>query len=382
MTPTTRRLIAVRGLRSLGQGVLVVDFALYLRGLHWSAVAISAVLSLGLAVGAALMAVAGPASDRLGRRGFLIGYELALLLAAAVALVTAAPGPLAVAAVVGGFGRGANGAAGPFAPVEQAWLAEGLAPDERGHVFSVNAGMGFSGMAVGALLAALVPVLGQRFPFVVVMAASALCLAVLVGLREVRGPRAAEAEPVVRQRENGLVRRLVVANALNGIGIGMTGPLIAYWFAVRFGRGPEAIGPLLAASFALTAAASLGAGRLTRRHGVVRTVVGLRAAGVGMLLALPFAPGFATAAVLYVGRSVVNRSTIGARSALSVGLVRAERRGFAVSVGAVSSAVPRAVGPLLTGVMFQHGWLALPFVLGAVFQVGYLVAFYGFREFG
>jgi len=43
--PTTRRLLLMRTLRSVGQGVLVVDFALYLHALQWSGVAIGLVLT-------------------------------------------------------------------------------------------------------------------------------------------------------------------------------------------------------------------------------------------------------------------------------------------------------------------------------------------------
>ena len=61
---TTRLLLATRFVRSVGQGALAVDFTLYLRALHWSAVAISGVLSGALLVGVVLTLVAGPLSDR------------------------------------------------------------------------------------------------------------------------------------------------------------------------------------------------------------------------------------------------------------------------------------------------------------------------------
>lgn len=38
LSPTARILIASRAVRSLGQGALAVDFALYLAALHWNAV--------------------------------------------------------------------------------------------------------------------------------------------------------------------------------------------------------------------------------------------------------------------------------------------------------------------------------------------------------
>ena len=38
LSPTARLLIASRAVRSLGQGALAVDFALYLAALHWNTV--------------------------------------------------------------------------------------------------------------------------------------------------------------------------------------------------------------------------------------------------------------------------------------------------------------------------------------------------------
>ena len=52
--PTTKQLLATRALRSVGQGTLVVDFALYLHALQWSAVAIGLLLSASGIFGAAL----------------------------------------------------------------------------------------------------------------------------------------------------------------------------------------------------------------------------------------------------------------------------------------------------------------------------------------
>jgi hypothetical protein len=46
----------------------------------------------------------------------------------------------------------------------------------------------------------------------------------------------------------------------------------------------------------------------------------------------------------------------------------------------VSMQVPRAVSPLLTGLLFASGELALPFLIGAAFQGAYLVFYY--RSFG
>ncbi|HEY1410982.1 MAG TPA: hypothetical protein VGF36_02515, partial [Rhodopila sp.] len=74
--------------------------------------------------------------------------------------------------------------------------------------------------------------------------------------------------------------------------------------------------------------------------------------------------------------AMFNRGTTGARGALSVSIVRAGRRGFAASMANVSMQVPRSISPLLTGLLFAAGDLALPFLVGAAFQGAYIALYY------
>ena len=387
---TTRLLLATRFVRSIGQGALVVDMTLYLRALTWSALAISAVLSAALLGGVVLTLLAGPLSDRGGRRRFLFAYEAAQFCAGLAACLSSQPAILSAAAVVGGFGRGGNGAAGPFAPVEQAWLAQSVSAVRRGPVYSLNAALGFLGNAVGAVTAALPARLHTLLPgalayrplFLLSAVGSLLCCALIFATPDSeagpsRGrPAAEQAAHGVQARENRLVLRLMIANMMNGAGVGATGPLIAYWFALRFGEGPAEIGPLMAGGFLMAAVASVATGWLSKWLGIVRAVVAMRLVGLALLVALPFAPSFGAAGVLYVLRGMFNRGTTGARSALSVSIVRPQRRGFAASMANVSMQVPRSVSPVLTGFLFAAGDLALPFFVGAAFQGAYIAFYY------
>ncbi len=384
---TARLLIASRLARSFGQGALVVDFALYLHALHWSAVAIGGVFMGSLIFGAVLTLVLGPLSDRLGRRYFLIGYECSQLAAAGIALLSAQPLLLTAAAVIGGFGRGANGSPGPFAPVEQSWLMRTIERGHSGVVFSLNTAAGFLGMGVGAWLAALPEWLGGRTPapsdyrllFVIVLLGSLLSITLLLFAHDapetpekVAAERERASDSVVRERENGLLRKLMAVNVLNGIGIGLVGPLLAYWFYIRFGVGPGAIAPMMSLAFVATGLASLLSGALTRRFGVVDVVVWLRLLGLLLLLPMAFAPSFAWAGGFYVLRSALSRGTIGARQALGVSLVGHSRHGLAASLNMVSQMLPLAFGPLIAGMFFQAGWLLTPFVVAAGLQGSYL----------
>lgn len=374
-------LIATRFVRSIGQGLMAVAFTLQLAALGWSAAAIGALLAGALAGGVVLSGISGPLSDRVGRRALLVGFEVAQALTAVAAARHPTVAVLAVASFVGQYGRGANGVAGPFGPVEQSWLAALGGQAEGGRTFSVNAAMGFLGMGVGSLLAMLPPGWGvaAQGQFLVVAAGAVVCALVLLAIPDpALPPPAAPATEV--EHENRMLRRLAFANALQGAGIGLTGPLLFYWFADRFGATPEMIGPVMAASFGVTALTTLATGNIAARFGIVRTVVVSRLAGLVMLVALPFSPTFLIAAALYLARSLFNRGTVGARSAFTMNLVRAERRGLAASVNAVSMQIPRAISPILAGILFDTGALALPFLLGAVLQGGYIAAFgLGFR---
>lgn len=157
-------------------------------------------------------------------------------------------------------------------------------------------------------------------------------------------------------------------------GSGWSRRFIAYWFALRFAHGPGSIGPALAASFVLGAIGSLVAGRLVRRYGLIRPVVVMRAVGLGLLIAVPLMPAFVLAAGLYALRAGFNQGTAGARQALVVGLTR-DRRGLAVSLQNVSLQIPRAVGPLVAGLMLHAGMLEAPFFVAAALQATYLVLY-------
>ena len=336
MSPAARRIILARTARSIGQGALVAAFTLYLHALQWNAPQIGAVLSGGLFIGAALTLWIGPLSDRIGRRQFLLGYELVLVVCAAIAFLSATPWLLVPAALLGSFGRGANGAAGPFGPLEQSWLAHGTPPALRSQIFSLNSTLGMLGMALGAVLGAMphwlsavmpldwayrslfvLPLLGSAVGFFLLLHAQDAPTAAMTDVQAPIEPTskstAVESDQTRHRRENALLWRLGLVNALNGLGIGMVAPLMAYWYLVRYGHGPASIGPAMAVSFVFAAFGAQIASRLAQRFGAVRAVVGMRAVGLIMLLLTPLSPVFWIAAGFYALRATANQGTMGVR---------------------------------------------------------------------
>lgn len=384
-------LIAARTTRSVGQGVTVVSFSLYLHALGYNGAAIGVVLMAGLLFGALLTLIVGPLSDRRGRRGLLLAYEFTAAVASLAAMLSAREFVLIAAATVAGFGRGANGAAGPFAPVEQAWLAREVSEADRRHIFALNATCGFFGMALGAALAGLPSLFGRGFGdiesyrllFSIPLVGSLMSIVLIAFAAEgaIRLPEATQhlhgvtLLEIVR-RENRQLRRLALTNAVNGLAIGIIGPLIAFWLARRFDEGPTLIGPALAVSFLLGGLSSTFGGWLGVRFGAVRSVLWMRSCGLLLQFAVPFAQSFEVASGLYALRSAFNQGTAGMRQSVAVGLTRVERRGLAASIQSLSLQIPRAAGPVIGGWMIHAGEFVLPFLLATALQGLYLFLYH------
>lgn len=381
-------LIAARFSRSIAQGVLAADFVLYLRSLHWSGSDIGTVLALALVFSVSLTLATGIPSDRHGRKPFILAYDGLYVLACLAATLDTSRLTLAAAAIVAGFGRGANGVAGPFDAIEKAWITQIPHARTWSHALNLSSTLGFLGMAAGCLLASLPGFLPRgadgglhyQVIFPIALAAglfSFFCLA-LAEDRHVKmiDPVPAQDERETRRIENRNLRRLSSVGMLDGMGIGLVGPLTAYWFAAKFGVGPKHIGPMMASGFLLAAAAAHLSATLTRRFGLIPVIVGQRGAAILALLALPLTTSLGAAIAMYLLFNTLNRASNGPRAAMTASLVRNRRRGLAGTVSAVSRQIPRSLGPVLAGLMYDSGLFVAPFAAGAMFHAGYLYLYY------
>jgi MFS family permease len=396
--PTTKRLILARTFRSIGQGALVVDLALYLRALGWNSFHIGLILSFAGLFGSALSLAIGITSDYLHRKPFLIIYECMVFICSIAAFLTSQSVILTIVIIAAGFGRGAGGAAGPFSPVEQAWLAEEIPAVKRGLVYSLNTAFGFLGMGIGSLFAMLpaflsswigkgnsaatIQTIAYRPLFLIVACAAVVNLLLIFkaqenyhGRKQKIASKEIHAEKRIRKQENKMLTGLVILNSFNGLAIGLTGPLISFWFAIKFEVGPASIAPVMAAAFFTAGVSSLLTGKLSQKIGIVQSVVWARFFGLILLIMLPLAPFFWLASLIYLLRSAFNRGTAGARQALTIGLVRDERRGLATSLNAVSMQLPRSAGPSIAGFLFNMGQLEFPFYAAALLQGIYLIMY-------
>lgn len=410
-----------RGLRSLSQGFLAIIVPLYLALLGFGAVQIGVLFAAGALAGAVLTAVVGMLSDRLGRTAVLVaiavlsvGGGLAFALSGDFVVLVLAAG---LGTIGRGGGAGSGGAAGPFAPAEQALIGEHAGDTARTSAFGLVSFVGVAAGAIGSLLA-LVPAAlktagdlslleSYRLLFLLSAVLGAALALVVAPVREHRrtpvdvrssasqgNPRATEVsptggrlldDPAPRTGPFGMSRaswnvtlRFMVTNATNGLAIGVLGSFVVYWFYRRFGVGASEIGLLFFIINLAGAVPDLLASRVARKVGVVRSIVATRAISAVLLGAMAIMPTFLWAASLYLVRMVVNTFANPIRQSYLMGIVDPRDRSSAAGLSNLPSQVGAAISPSITGYLMQEIALSLPLELAAGLQAINTVLYYLF----
>src|SRR5947209_17287755 len=159
-----RRILVMRGLRSMADGLLAVILGVVLAGEGFSPVAIGILITVSLVGDMVGTYVIGLVTDTWGRRRTLA--LLSLLMAGTgliFGLVTSYP-VLLVAAFIGTLGTTASETA-PFLPIDQAMIAQVTAPEHRTALFARYNLVASLSVAVGALAAGLPDLLARVGPF-------------------------------------------------------------------------------------------------------------------------------------------------------------------------------------------------------------------------
>src|SRR5919197_1012689 len=381
-------LMASRGVRAFAFSYLSVIFAIYLDQLGYSAVTIGLVISTAYASGAVLTALWGFLSDRYGRKKILIllaaltitsnliylffSHLLFILLAVIGANVGA-----------GGSGPGGQGG-GPFNPVEQALLAEKCTAENRNGIFAANAFVGSIMGSLGALVSGVPEYLQKSWGwysvtsykplFGLTILFSIVLIFAYASINEHHVP--SKREKKITHRVDGFVIKMSLLGMVDNLGGGLIGPLMSYWFFLRFGVELKSLGVMFFLSYFLAAVSFLAAPVIARWIGVVRTMALSHGAASFLDLCVPFAPNLSIAAGLVIFRSFLAYMDNPLRNSFVMGIVRPEDRGSAAGITTLSRHVPVEVSPTPSAYMMQAFSLNVPILLGGSLQLFHDCVFY------
>ncbi len=151
----------------------------------------------------------------------------------------------------------------------------------------------------------------------------------------------------------------------------LPGSLIAYWFFKRFGAGAEFLGPLFFAGHAANAFSHLGAAWLSRRIGLIRTMVFTHTPSSLCLIALPFIPTLPAAVILYIVRECLVEMDLPTRQSYVMAVVEPGERTIASGVTNLTRLVAWTVAPSFAGLIMNSVAVGMPLVIGGSMKILY-----------
>jgi hypothetical protein len=395
LTVDGRLIFLGRALRSFAFGWLSVILALYLSERGFSAGAIGAVFTATMVEDALLTMALSTLAGRAGPAR-VMAATAPLLAVGGVLLATADDRFLLVAGAVLGTLSPNGQDAGPFAPMEQALLPGTVSRGPVVRVFGWYNLFGFLPTALGAAAAGGVLGLAVSRGAAAVEAQRAMLLGyagaalVLTALYLVLAARtrdhASVAPPVTGAlglgRSRSFVLQLAGLQGLDALAGGfIMQSLLAYWFHVRFGVGPEALGALFFGTNLLSALSFLAAARIAERVGLLNTMVFTHLPSNLLLVCVPFMPTFGGAAALLLARHVLSQMDVPTRQAFTVALVAPEERAAAAGLTVSVRALAQSAAPAVAGVAMGAAAGPAPFLIAGGLKIVYdLCLFFRFRS--
>src|SRR4051812_37508935 len=380
-------------------GFLAVVLVLYLAGLGLDALTIGAILTLTL-VGDTLVSLwLTTNADRIGRRRVLVVGSLLMTAAGLVFAVTSWVPLLILAATIGVISPPGN-EVGPFLAVEQAALSQATPDARRTPTFAWYNLAGYVATAVGALTAGFLSqgLLASGFEAVGAYRAVVLGYAVVGGAMAIVFWRVGEGveaplrtvadDGIVRRlglgdRSRGIVARLSALFALDAFGGGfIPQSLMAYWFHLRFGVEPAALGAIFFAANLLAAVSSLSASRIASRIGLVNTMVFTHLPSNVLLLLVPLMPNLGLAILVLLLRFSLSQMDVPTRQSYVMAVVEPDERSAAAGVTGIARTTGAALSPIISAPLVANsGLTALPFFLAGGLKILYdLLLYRAFRS--
>jgi MFS family permease len=150
--------------------------------------------------------------------------------------------------------------------------------------------------------------------------------------------------------------------------------LLALWLFQRFDLSLSAASLFFFWSSTLSAFSFPVAAWLSKRIGLINTMVYTHIPSSLCLIAAAFAPNLFVALTLLLVRSALSQMDVPTRSSYVMAVVTPPERAAAASVTAVPRSLASSLSPAIAGVMLASAVPALPLIVCGVLKIGYDLA--------
>lgn len=373
-------------IRSLAVSCASVLLGIYLaeRGLNLTEIGI--VITAGLFGSGLSTLLAGLWGEGFGRKNFLILTSIFMALGG-FAMAFAQNFPFILIASFAGFVNGQGRDRGPQNAIDQAIIPDIGTDSERTKSFVWYQIILDAGTSIGALAGAL-PYIVRKWTGISAMesyqwtfAAYGLLIAsnifIYSALSEKVEVKHEHRNIKISPESRSVIMKLAALFGLDSFGGGfLTSALISYWFYTRFGTGEEYLGPMFFIARTLNVASYMASFWLSKRIGLVRTMVFTHIPASLLMITAAFMPDFWIAAILFLARESLSSMDIPARQSYIMSVVKPSERTFTAGVTNVTRNLGTALGPSIAGFSMQMVSMTFPLLFGSSLKIIYDVLLY------
>lgn len=372
-------LFAARALRDFGDSFVAILLPAYLLALGFTPFAVGVLATASLLGSAGLTIAAGLLGTRFGYRPLLMA---AACLMAATGLAFAAFHHYAVLLAVA-FAGTINPSAGNvsvFVPLEHAALAGTSGDNDRTRMFARYSLAGALAAAAGSLVAGAPEVLAplglDRVTAMQAMFVSYGLLGVIGRFLYSKLPHRVAASrttvPTPLGPSRGVVFKLAALFSLDAFAGGfVVQSLLALWLFQRFHLSLAEAGVFFFWAGLLAALSYPVAARLSRRFGLINTMVFTHIPSSIALILAALAPALAPALALLLIRAALSQMDVPTRSSYVMAVVTEAERAAAASFTSVPRSLASAVSPALAGTLFAASYRAWPLLICGGLKIVY-----------
>ncbi|MCA1407295.1 MFS transporter [Ensifer sp. IC3342] len=372
-------LFAARALRDFGDGFVAILLPVYLLALGFSPLQVGVIATASL-FGSALLTVAiGFLGARHDLRGLLLATA-GLMVASGVAMSMINDYALLLVVAFAGTINPSAGSVSVFVPLEHAVLTREVASSARTSMFARYSLVGALASAVGALAAALPDLMTrlalEQLTAIKLMFVLYAVVGLLGGLLYARIPP----RPVSHESDKaaalgpsrGIVLKLAALFSLDAFAGGfVVQSLLALWLFERFNLSLSEAGVFFFWTGVLSAFSFPVAAWLSKRIGLINTMVFTHIPSSIALALAAFAPSLPVVLVLLLIRAALSQMDVPTRSSYVMAVVTEAERAAAASFTSVPRSLAAAASPALAGALFAASYRAWPLLICAALKITY-----------
>jgi hypothetical protein len=155
---------------------------------------------------------------------------------------------------------------------------------------------------------------------------------------------------------------------------------MAYWFHVRYGVNEAMLGSIFFCANLLAGVSALLAVPVTKKIGLIRTMVFTHLPSNILLIMVPLMPDLTLAIAILLMRFSISQMDVPTRQAYTMAVVSPDERSAAAGITGIARSVGASLSPVLAGSLFLV-FPAAPFIIAGGLKIVYdIILFKSFKS--